>query len=137
MSALTEKDYICREKLVIGYKDQLNRLWHIMHFLHLNRLCQTQQGSFRQAEECFFRYTFKDFNIQAETPFIYKHKQKSTALPTLWEAWHPEPGCRAPNHSHDICFVLIWRHLLSLSSLLRIKHFLKIRRTSSKKVTFI
>lgn len=69
LSALTEKDYICREKLVIGYEDQLNRRWHIMHFLHLNRLCQTLAGALLASWRMLFQTYIQRFLYSSGNTF--------------------------------------------------------------------
>lgn len=79
-----KKDYICREKLVIGYTDQLNSLWHITQFLHLNRLCQTQHGGFLQAEECFFTYILKISISRLKHLLSMSINRRAHLLPHTW-----------------------------------------------------
>lgn len=139
LSALTEKErlYLLREKLVIGYKDQLNSLWHIMHFLHLNRLCQTQHGGFLQAQGCFLIYKFF---LHVCVCVCDVHKHKITALTTNFVKY----GEAVMPKTISVKFVLFWFEgiYLAFHACQGLKIFLKIKRKkikriSSKKANFI
>ena len=111
-----KKDNICREKLVTGYKDQLNSLWHIMHFLRLNRLCQNSAWRLSAGQRMLFHTYIKDFNIQVEIPFINRHKQNRTPLTTYFAKHGTQGETDMPKSILlKVKFVLFWLESICLA----------------------
>lgn len=104
-----EKDYICRVEACYWFQDQLNSLWHIMHFLHLNRLLPNSSlKAFCRLKNAFSYIYILHFDIQTETHFLSIRINRRAHLSTCFvKHWHPGRSWHSANRFCEICFVWI------------------------------
>lgn len=106
-----KKDYFCSKTLIIGYKDQLNSRWYIMHFIHLNRFLSysTCKAFCRGTSALKMKYILQKmlilkliylFSMSIDFFFFKEY----TLHNIICKVWCPEWNWHAWDHLHGFCF---------------------------------